>query len=113
MRANRGRLEVLYGGEWGGVCLSAFDPIDAGVVCGQLQLGAYGNGIPATGFGIAPPRVWLDRVQCTGNEDTLQQCQSLGWGVYSCDASELVAVECSAAPLTGEEARLQWSRLSQ
>ena len=39
--ANGGRLEVLFGGVWGTVCMDSFDNKDADVACRMLGFGYY------------------------------------------------------------------------
>lgn len=39
--------------------------------------------------------IWLDNVQCTGEEEELWQCSHEGWGVHNCDHSEDASVRCA------------------
>ena len=39
--------------------------------------------------------IWLDDVQCTGEEGELWQCSHEGWGVHNCDHSEDASVRCA------------------
>ena len=93
-------MEVNYNGEWGTVCDDGWDDTDAGVVCRQLGLGSSGTAIGSseavTGSGQGSGLIWLDRVQCTGNELTLARCAHLGVGITgNCSHSNNAAVRCS------------------
>uniref|UniRef100_A0A671NRE3 SRCR domain-containing protein n=1 Tax=Sinocyclocheilus anshuiensis TaxID=1608454 RepID=A0A671NRE3_9TELE len=63
-----GRLEVYHNAVWGSVCDDQWDISDAQVVCRQLGCGAAlradGNSVFGAGEGV----VWLNRVECRGNE---------------------------------------------
>ena len=38
--------------------------------------------------------MWLDNVDCSGNETSLSQCGHKGWGVDNCSGSENVGITC-------------------
>jgi len=45
--------------------------------------------------GYASGPIWLDNVQCIGNETSLVECRHNGWGVLrSCSHSEDVSIIC-------------------
>ncbi|XP_071150476.1 neurotrypsin-like [Mytilus edulis] len=87
------RLEIFYNQTWGTVCDDSFDDIDANVACKQL---GYNDGITLDsevvddGYG----EIWLDDMECKGNERTLVSCSNKGWGVHNCDHQEDVGIEC-------------------
>ena len=78
---NEGRVEVYYQGMWGAICNQYWDRNDANVVCRSLGLR------PATyifsntyAFGTGYKRSWMTRLQCTGSESSLADCNHAGWG---------------------------------
>ena len=89
-----GRVEVLYGGVWGTVCNDHWSHQDAAVVCRYLNytrtLGTTSYQIFGRGTGI----IWMDDVECIGNETSLGDCKHPGFGNHNCFHSEDVGVIC-------------------
>ncbi|KAF5893069.1 scavenger receptor cysteine-rich type 7, partial [Clarias magur] len=90
-----GRLEVFHSGSWGTVCNELWDIEDAQVVCRQLQCGvALSTHIPAW-FGPGTGSIWLNEVECEGNEASLWNCRSQLCEEGECGHQEDVGVVCS------------------
>ena len=94
--SNNGRIEVLYNGIWGTVCGDFWSTEDAKVACRQLGLPyseaqALGEGL----FGQGVGQIWLDDVQCFGNESKLEECRHAGWGVHDCSHRDDAGVFCT------------------
>ncbi|XP_063815280.1 CD5 antigen-like [Pseudophryne corroboree] len=91
-----GRLEVYHGGEWGSVCDDLWDDKDANVACRQLQCGAYQQHTPRRKrFGQSKGQIWLDDVQCEGEEPSLDKCKHRVWAHNDCTHDEDVSVYCT------------------
>ena len=90
-----GRVEIFHNGRWGTVCDDFWDIKDAQVVCREL---GFHHAVSAPryawyGAGIGP--IWLDDVQCVGNERSITECQHRGWGNENCAHYEDASVYCS------------------
>ena len=90
-----GRVEVLYGGQWGTVCDDQWDYKDATVVCRQLgyRLAVTTTSSEIFGEGIGP--IWMDNVECVGSEDNLGSCNQEPIGQNNCKHGEDAGVICS------------------
>ncbi|KAL7644494.1 UNVERIFIED_CONTAM: hypothetical protein RMT77_005326 [Armadillidium vulgare] len=96
---NEGRVEILLGGVWGTICDDDFDDYDAKVVC--RMLGYEGGGIAHKKgfFGKGNGPIWLDNVDCLGNETKLSQCRHSPPGTSACLHSEDVGITCFTSNL--------------
>ncbi|XP_072529559.1 antigen WC1.1-like [Salminus brasiliensis] len=90
-----GRLEVFHSGSWGTVSDDLWDIEDAKVVCRQLQCGvALSAPVPAR-FRTGTGSIWLNEVECEGNETSLWNCRYQLCGENECEHKDDVGVVCS------------------
>ncbi|XP_025112203.1 deleted in malignant brain tumors 1 protein-like [Pomacea canaliculata] len=105
--ATEGRLEVNFNNQWGTVCDDYFSDVDAQVVCAMLGItGGLPRMLP---IGTYPPGtgiIWMDDVDCVGNETNLDACKHRQLGTNNCDHSEDVAVACGPMIPTITQIRL-------
>ena len=90
--AHEGRVEILYAGVWGAICNDLFNLTAANVVCRQL---GYPGAVRVASYESDSSQIWLDDVQCTGKETSIDQCSHNGFNIYDCNfATDQVGVEC-------------------
>ena len=87
-----GRVEIFHDGQWGTVCNDGFITEEARVVC--RQLGYYGGRVSISRIIEGTGQIWLDDVNCSGNELSLAACEHRRWGVNNCGHHEDVVIEC-------------------
>nr|XP_056717576.1 macrophage receptor MARCO [Euleptes europaea] len=89
---NRGRVEILYNGQWGTICDDSWDRRDGEVVCRMLGYSGTATAFTAT---AGTGKIWLDEVNCLGTESSINLCTKSDWGVHNCIHNEDAGVECS------------------
>nr|XP_060615989.1 deleted in malignant brain tumors 1 protein-like [Anolis sagrei ordinatus] len=101
-----GRVEVLHNDAWGTICDASWDLQDAQVVCSQLGCGNASKALGGAHYGQGSGPIWLENINCTGEEASLKECQKGGWGEHSCNHSQDASVECSGTCLSQVGTRL-------
>ncbi|KAG7505706.1 galectin-3-binding protein [Solea senegalensis] len=89
-----GRVEVYHDSKWGTVCDDGWDMAEAQVVCRQLHFPGAKSFDIGQDYGQVTGPIWLDDIQCNGNEKHLFNCGFKGWGVTDCTHKEDVGVTC-------------------
>ena len=89
-----GRVEIYYNGTWGTVCDYSWDINDARVVCRQLGFRYALVANRHAHYGQGTGRIFLNRVECLGNESALISCSYRKVIHYICDHSDDAGVLC-------------------
>ncbi|XP_069125491.1 LOW QUALITY PROTEIN: uncharacterized protein [Argopecten irradians] len=89
-----GRIIVHHRGIAGTICDDDFGDEEAYVVCKMLGF-RDGTVVPKGTFPRGEGEIWLDNLECVGEEETLWDCRSNGWGVHNCNHGEDVGVRCT------------------
>ncbi|MBN3321600.1 AGRE3 protein, partial [Atractosteus spatula] len=86
-----GRVEVNDGSRWVGVCKDLWDKKDAKVVCRELGCGSAQ--LTTGNFGNGESEKQISKVQCSGNETSVLQCERKQEFCYGSDAAVVVCSE--------------------
>lgn len=95
-----GRVEIYYNSVWGTVCDDHWDSLDAQVVCRQLGLGSSGSALSGSSVADGSGTIWLDDVECKGDEANILSCPRKSLGNHNCGHSKDAGVRCYGTPLS-------------
>lgn len=90
-----GRVEIHFRDSWGTVCDDQWSLANADVVCRELSCGTALEAKKGSFFGQGKDEIWLDDVQCTGQESSILKCQHRPLGDNNCGHGEDAGVVCS------------------
>ena len=91
-----GRIEVFFNDHWGTICDNGWN-IDAGrVACKQLGFDRVSQVFSGASHGQGTGPIWINAVNCFGNESSISSCGHSGWGNHeNCTHSQDASVTCS------------------
>ena len=89
-------MEIFHNGSWGTVCDDSWDMNDAQVVCRTLGYPNASSAPRSAYFGQGSGKIWLDDVNCLGNETSIKRCSHNGWNVNNCGHIQDASVICSS-----------------
>lgn len=90
-----GRVEIRHNDQWGTVCDDDWDIRDAQVLCRAMDCGSAVTAKSSAYFGEGDGDIWLDDVDCLGNETSLLHCTHARLGESNCGHAEDAGVICS------------------
>lgn len=90
-----GRLEIFHEGQWGTVCDDKWGMQEVAVACRELNCGTAIAAKYKAFYGRGHDQIWLDDVECAGDEKFLTDCRHRGLGENDCDHNEDAGLLCS------------------
>lgn len=70
-----GRVEFSLNGVWGTICDDTWNIHNAHVICGMMGLPSAIAALGSAVFGRGKGVIWLDTLNCFGNESSVLECQ--------------------------------------
>jgi len=90
-----GLVQVYNNMTWGWVCADQWDKQDADVVCRMMGFpGSLSSSIEKEKKPKTKLHVWLNNMQCFGNESSLFSCTNSGLGSHNCKTKEKAGAIC-------------------
>ena len=90
-----GLVQVYYNKTWGWVCPDKWDKQNADVACRMMgfpgSLSSFSDKEKKKKTNL---RVWLNNMQCFGNESSLFSCINSGLGDHGCDSKAKAGAIC-------------------
>jgi hypothetical protein len=90
-----GRVEVYRRGSWGTVCDDRWDIREAMTACRELGYVSVVRALQGCSVPDGTGKIWLDNLDCDGDERKLSNCPHAGWGKHNCFHDEDAGVECA------------------
>jgi len=90
-----GLVQVYYNKTWGWVCADKWDKQNADVACRMMGFpGSLSSFSDKEKTKKTSLRVWLNNMQCFGNESSLFSCINSGFGDHDCDSRGIAGAIC-------------------
>ena len=67
---------------------------DARVICREIHYPDASSAPRSAFFGQGSGQIWLDDVNCQGNESSLESCSHNGWSANNCSHHQDASVIC-------------------
>ena len=95
-----GRVEISLNGVWGTICDNhAWNIRNAHVICRMLGFPAATTALGSAVFGRGKGVIWLETLNCTGNENSILECEHGAFGSKTrCSHSSDSSVMCGVDP---------------
>ena len=91
---SNGQVEIGFNEQfWGGICHSGWGYVEATILC---KMKGFEKGLPTFGstFGSGVDRVWLNNVNCVGEEKSILDCAHSAWNTICADYDYHAGVIC-------------------
>ena len=94
-----GRVEISLNGVWGTICDHGWNIRNAHVICRMMGFPAATAALGSAVFGRGKGVIWLETLNCTGNENSILECQHGAFGSKpKCRHSSDSSVICGLDP---------------
>ncbi|XP_078356152.1 uncharacterized protein LOC144640962 [Oculina patagonica] len=94
-----GRVEFSLNGVWGTICGDTWNIRNAHVICRMMGLPPATAALGSAVFGRGEGVIWLDTLNCTGNENSILECEHGEFGnVRLCSHYSDSGVMCGKVP---------------